>query len=161
MIQNRVVYRVGAPVTRTAGDFWPLGIPLNTSWAGYSRTVNINIEDENKNRNGNENDNGNENENDNDCGGGVGDFVNTIAAIAPEGDRVVRKEWPGGRWKLDGIDICDPAVSWECPLAAWNRVDRNGQGGIRFVFPITVFGLSQQAQQIHDYVSPVPIPNDA
>ena len=97
MIQNRVVYRVGAPVTRTAGDFWLLGIPLNISWAGYSRTVNINCEDENKNRNGNENGNGNENENDNGCGGGVGYFVNTMAAIALEGDHVDRKEWPSGR----------------------------------------------------------------
>lgn len=145
IVQNRVVFRVPGPVTRTYNGISPLGIPLYTSWVGYTRNINVNWNipgadvdaDVDADANGDADVKMNidvfyREENDEKNG--------LVSSICLDEKGITRNEFPIHVFSLSGINIYDPAIHWECGVALWKRIDKNGRGRIQITFPITIFG---------------------
>ncbi len=127
-----------------------LELPAIISKWLYSITVRMTITEKRKES---ENEKENKNKSESENGNGKAMEVKFTTTRFCEDKPLRREEWSPLVSSLDGINIHDLAVGWECSVDSWTSIDANGTGHVRFSFPVTVFAPSYDGQPRHAIVS--------
>ncbi len=127
------------------------------SWPGISRIgpllgVRCNNRNDNSNNN-HKNDNDNYGENEDDGEGDVENIEMEVPSLSVTAGNNIREIInPSHLFHLDGLNIHDPAVAKSCCMAMRTRINSDGHGHMKFVFPVTVFSSQFDVQKLHEAV---------
>lgn len=177
IVQNCVCYLVGGAISRDDNNVAPPGVLLNYSWAGGRRLTPLNMQDycvpekeEEQTENESEvceNASISMPDDNNDDGEGlsIGESIvcerdedksekAEIRTIEVSERKIVKKgKWADDLFTIDGINLFVPNIEYQVCIAVFNRVNANGEGRVKFQFPVTCFGPSHNHQKVHDIVS--------